>query len=294
MSNTLHIESLLSGYLDDQLSAAEKQQVEHHLRGCGTCEQHRQDLLKVRALLKESPVLTPPESFYTAVHRRIDQKQAAASLWVQPWKIWASVAAVLMVGVITWQVDQENMHPQPVMSEISPSAHQDLIVSVQKPEMPELKKMKPQKQPLAKSDDLQERDNAKEIVPEQRLDEGAEFAKAKRQTDSLGSVEIRGVARNLAVAPARNAESLPHSVAQSTIIRTARVFETLWQSYYPEASVPAVNFDQFIVVAVTDGKILRIETLADRVQVYYHPTTNVPFHYQTLPKTQLPIQFLAQ
>ena len=56
------IRGLLSAYLDDQLSASERQSVSAHLATCTECRAILSDYYRFDALLARLPYLTPPSS----------------------------------------------------------------------------------------------------------------------------------------------------------------------------------------------------------------------------------------
>lgn len=107
-----HVVDLLSAHLDHSLSDMEAIEVEAHLKVCQDCEQQYQDLLHMKKALRDQPAMTPPESFYQAVHERIKEKPArGAWLTGMPVKLLASACLVLL-GV--WGGRQTIWKEQPV------------------------------------------------------------------------------------------------------------------------------------------------------------------------------------
>lgn len=62
------IRGLLSAYLDDQLSASERQSVSAHLDTCLECGAILFDYYRFDALLAQLPYLTPPSSQHKYIH----------------------------------------------------------------------------------------------------------------------------------------------------------------------------------------------------------------------------------
>lgn len=110
---------LLSAYLDGEVSAAERQQVEAWLASDAELRQMHQDLLTLQHGLKAMPVVAPisAETVLSAVLNRVD-RQPQSRLWV--WGGFGAAAAMvvsLFSGVFTegrsglWQTAQESPIP---------------------------------------------------------------------------------------------------------------------------------------------------------------------------------------
>ncbi len=295
MSDSAHIEHLLSGFLDDQLSNLEKHQVETHLQGCKTCERHRQELLHVRQLLKTSPVLTPPESFYRAVHRRIDQQQTAGSLWGRPLKVAASVTAVLMVGLITWQAREKTQKEQEPMLAFRPPPESPPVIPTRQRE---LRSTLSSKDKVRQEEILERREVAveKKVIPTDTFE-------GNRQGLGTSRLKSNSPLRYAAPAAAREVHSSSLewqgldsnlTLFQTYTIYTPEQMEALWQKHAPDELAPDIDFQRFMVVGVTGAALLRIDSTASTLIVYYRSSRPSAYHFQVIPKTSLPVQFQAQ
>lgn len=87
-------------YFYGELDAAARARVDGHLRRCGTCRQHLQDLQSIRAALASRPrVEAPPSSDWSVFTRRLDAAIAAkgARSRGRAFMPWLAVAATLTV-----------------------------------------------------------------------------------------------------------------------------------------------------------------------------------------------------
>nr|MBC7246065.1 zf-HC2 domain-containing protein [Chloroflexota bacterium] len=92
----------LSAFLDGQLSQRERQRVERHLKKCSACQRDLVSLQQTVALLRSTPVLKPPRSFFIPVSERAKQKQAQRTRLVYGYlRAATAVATVLLVLVIS-------------------------------------------------------------------------------------------------------------------------------------------------------------------------------------------------
>ncbi|MDE3078158.1 MAG: zf-HC2 domain-containing protein, partial [Chloroflexota bacterium] len=58
-----HVTELLSPYLDGQVTAGERRQVERHLAACASCREELGSLRQVVALVRQLPQQPLPHSF---------------------------------------------------------------------------------------------------------------------------------------------------------------------------------------------------------------------------------------
>lgn len=73
-----HLNTWLDAYLDGELDAARRAQVEQHLQGCAECRQRLAERHELAALLGRLPVargLTPEARFVSAVDRRLAPRE---------------------------------------------------------------------------------------------------------------------------------------------------------------------------------------------------------------------------
>ena len=64
-----HLDDVLSAYLDDELTPAERVDVEAHLAGCAECRSDLDAEAEVRLLVRELPAVDPPFGFYERILR---------------------------------------------------------------------------------------------------------------------------------------------------------------------------------------------------------------------------------
>ncbi len=64
-----HLDDVLSAYLDDELTAAERDEVEAHLNACAECRSDLEAEADVRRLVRELPAVDPPFGFYERILR---------------------------------------------------------------------------------------------------------------------------------------------------------------------------------------------------------------------------------
>lgn len=89
----------LSAYLDGELAAVERVDLEAHLRGCDQCQRELSALRQTRGLLRALPVPTPPRSF-TLPARAMPARRAAPPAWARPAQFIGGIAAMVGLGVL--------------------------------------------------------------------------------------------------------------------------------------------------------------------------------------------------
>jgi anti-sigma factor RsiW len=110
-----HLEELLSGYVDDQLTVDERARAEKHLGECAACRAELEALRELKETMREVQVAhtmeVSPEFFWSQVKRRIEEEErrdaAAASRGGGAWwgeLLWrrlafAGVAALVVVAI---------------------------------------------------------------------------------------------------------------------------------------------------------------------------------------------------
>jgi len=93
-----HVDDRLSAYLDGELVAGERAAVESHLRGCGACARHLEELAAVDAAARELPVGAPAgyfDSFPARVRARLPVRRARRP----PAWVWAAAAAIVLAAL---------------------------------------------------------------------------------------------------------------------------------------------------------------------------------------------------
>jgi hypothetical protein len=104
-----HIIDQLSLYLDEELSALDRQKVEAHLQGCAGCRQRFEELQHLHARLRALPPLTPPESFYRETLAKLERPaQQGGWSWGLSMKFVATACVLMLVVLAT----RESRKPQ--------------------------------------------------------------------------------------------------------------------------------------------------------------------------------------
>lgn len=95
-----HPVDLLSAYLDGELPAGERSQVEAHLRGCAVCATRLEDMRTIDEAARRSP-LNAPEGYFDSLPGRIRRTLDGARARPRP-PVWAwAAAAALILAVLT-------------------------------------------------------------------------------------------------------------------------------------------------------------------------------------------------
>jgi hypothetical protein len=118
----------LSAYLDEQVSADERHQVEAHLQDCAACRQNLASLQRTVALVQELDPVAAPAGFRAAIRTRLQQDRSLLgrlTAWrssrsgamrrpslrnVMPrpsWRAALAAAAVLLIGLFSVNLWQE-------------------------------------------------------------------------------------------------------------------------------------------------------------------------------------------
>jgi hypothetical protein len=93
-----HVLELLSVYLDGELSAAARSEVEAHLRGCPGCARHLEELAAVDAAARELPVPAPP-GYFDALPARVRARLPAPRRRTPPVWAWAAAAGLALAAL---------------------------------------------------------------------------------------------------------------------------------------------------------------------------------------------------
>jgi predicted anti-sigma-YlaC factor YlaD len=93
-----HPGDLLSAYLDGEITAAVRAQIDAHLQSCGACRDEVAGLARARAAVRSLPMLDPPP---VAAVATADPSARWWSRRTVAWAAAAAMAAVLGVGVLT-------------------------------------------------------------------------------------------------------------------------------------------------------------------------------------------------
>jgi len=106
-----HPRDLLSSFLDDELTAAERAEVEAHLSACSECREHLLSLRALSSALREEPVPPVPAGLEEGIGRRLDAATVVPfrRRFAIPATIAATIAAIGLVSVVLF----EQRHPAP-------------------------------------------------------------------------------------------------------------------------------------------------------------------------------------
>jgi len=116
--NTHLAREWLSGYLDGQVSAGERRQVEAHLAGCAACRQDLNGLRRTATLVRTLPPVAAPAILRSAVRARLTPNHTPAGTRVRPWaqslsrptwRLALAAAAILVIGLFTINLLQPMM-----------------------------------------------------------------------------------------------------------------------------------------------------------------------------------------
>ncbi|SHJ81679.1 DUF4349 domain-containing protein [Paramaledivibacter caminithermalis] len=110
---------MLSLYIDNELNEQEKNEIEKHLKACEECNREYEDLLTIKRLLSEAPILQLPKDFKEELHQKLvkcntednldnndiidlkDEKKKSKYKKKSNWKILYGIAAGILVTVIS-------------------------------------------------------------------------------------------------------------------------------------------------------------------------------------------------
>ncbi|PYQ45976.1 MAG: hypothetical protein DMF77_02620 [Acidobacteria bacterium] len=93
-----HPSELLSAFLDGELSAADRAQVQAHVRECAACARELEELAAVDALARELPVAAPP-GYFEELPRRV-RARVRRPARVPRLAVWAAAAAAAVMAVV--------------------------------------------------------------------------------------------------------------------------------------------------------------------------------------------------
>jgi hypothetical protein len=112
MDRNTHLElELLSAYLDNEVSQAERARVEAHIATCDACHRELESLRYIVSLLQRLPVAPAPRTFYVTEAMLEPEPRRAQSgpSWLGRWQaLFGTVAAVatLLLCVVLFQMPQ--------------------------------------------------------------------------------------------------------------------------------------------------------------------------------------------
>jgi putative zinc finger protein len=93
-----HVLDRLSLYLDGELAAAARAEVEAHLRGCSACARHLEELAAVDAAARELPV-PAPAGYFDSLPARVRARLPVPRRRTPPVWVWAAAAGVALAAL---------------------------------------------------------------------------------------------------------------------------------------------------------------------------------------------------
>ncbi|MGH2399098.1 MAG: DUF4349 domain-containing protein, partial [bacterium] len=114
-----HVTELLSAYIDEQVSPAERSRIETHLGHCAQCRGHLESLRGSVALVRGLDPVPAPAGFQEAVRARIGEttvsrRAVALPRLVLSWKTAGVAAAALLIGIFAVNLVREMQPTAPV------------------------------------------------------------------------------------------------------------------------------------------------------------------------------------
>jgi hypothetical protein len=103
--------TLLTFYLDDQLTAEERAEVEAHLAGCASCRQELATNRHLRTLMEKMPAPEPSAGTLTRFNAMLDAFKAAEPAYAQPDLVQPAQAQRPAPGLITRLKQLFAIHP---------------------------------------------------------------------------------------------------------------------------------------------------------------------------------------
>lgn len=98
-------QTLLSAYIDAELSGSEMGRVRKHLGNCDCCQREETELRMLKDLLTSTPMIEPPKGFEDRLCEAVlTPKRSETAEWVGSWQFVSGIAlvtAALTLMVIT-------------------------------------------------------------------------------------------------------------------------------------------------------------------------------------------------
>jgi putative zinc finger protein len=108
-----HVLDRLSLYLDGELAAAARTEVEAHLRGCSACARHLEELAAVDTAARELPV-PAPAGYFDSLPARVRARLSVPRRRTAPVWVWAAAAGVALAA-LTPLLFRQTASPVPAM-----------------------------------------------------------------------------------------------------------------------------------------------------------------------------------
>jgi len=120
--NFKHPEEDLSSYVSGELSEAERNQIEEHLRSCAECAEKVAEIRHLNEVLSEADVLEPSPYFTKRVLAGVDEEKKIIAFRSRRTILWLAAAASIVFVVFLLSIQKETNPPAPI-SHWKPPAH---------------------------------------------------------------------------------------------------------------------------------------------------------------------------
>src|SRR5579871_824254 len=116
-----HPDKQLTAYCQGELSAEETRRLEAHLQRCRRCRQQVELRMRAQGMLSQLPTLTAPETLWNRIEGALPETaraapqpaQTSASRFRRPLLAYATAAAALVIGAISWRMTPLPHPPHP-------------------------------------------------------------------------------------------------------------------------------------------------------------------------------------
>jgi anti-sigma factor RsiW len=110
-----HVRDRLSLYLDGEMAAGARSEVESHLRGCAACARHLEELAAVDAAARDLPVPAPP-GYFESLPARVRARLPPARRKAPPVWVWAAAAGIAVAALVPVVVERTRAPlPEPAL-----------------------------------------------------------------------------------------------------------------------------------------------------------------------------------
>ena len=128
----------LSDYLDEELTPAERRDVEAHVAGCSECAAVLDDLRRVVARAKTIDARPPQADLWPRIAERIERPATRRFAFTLPQALAASLAIALLSGGIVWRLvgspeglhDENSQSTSPAVQAFRPAEQTSDVVPV--------------------------------------------------------------------------------------------------------------------------------------------------------------------
>jgi hypothetical protein len=90
----------LAGYLDGNLAATRRPDIETHVAGCTRCKTEMEQIELGMAIVRELPLVQAPDHVWAAIESALDQPATGHPFRIQRWRLAAAAAVVALLAMI--------------------------------------------------------------------------------------------------------------------------------------------------------------------------------------------------